>query len=139
MAGNLTFTIIKPDAVAKGHAGKIIDDIIAAGYKVKAMKLIHQSAETAGKFYEIHKERPFYKDLVAFMSSGPCIPMILENGNAVENFRKLIGSTNPADAAEGTIRKKYATSIDANAIHGSDSDENARRESLFYFPESEWV
>jgi len=139
MAGNLTFTIIKPDAVANGNMGKIVSDIIAAGYKIRAMKLIHQSGSTAGKFYEIHKERPFYKDLVSFMSSGACVPMVLEKDNAVEDFRKFIGATNPADAAEGTIRKKYATSIDANAIHGSDSDENARRESLFYFPESEWV
>jgi nucleoside-diphosphate kinase len=137
MAGNITLTIIKPDAVAAGHTGKIIDHIIQAGFQVLAMKLMHQTPETAGKFYEVHKERPFYGDLVKFMSSGPCVPMVLKKDNAVEDFRKLIGATNPANAEEGTIRKLYAQSIEANAIHGSDSDENAHREAHFYFSDLE--
>jgi len=133
MATNRTLTIIKPDAVAAGHTGKIIDHIISAGFKVKAMKLMNLSAEKAGEFYAVHKDRPFYKDLVSFMSSGPVVPMILEKDNAVEDFRKLIGATNPANAEAGTIRKLYAQSIEANAIHGSDSDENAQIESNFFF------
>ena len=133
MAANRTLTIIKPDAVAAGYAGKIIDHIVSAGYTVKAMKLMHLSAEKAGEFYAVHKDRPFYKDLVSFMSSGPVVPMILEKDNAVEDFRKLIGATNPANAEAGTIRKLYAQSIEANAIHGSDSDENAQIESNFFF------
>lgn len=139
MSGNLTFTIIKPDSVANGHTGKIIDDIIAAGFSVRAMKMVWLSEKDAGNFYAIHRERPFFKDLLAFMTSGPCIPMALEKGNAVEDFRALIGATNPAEAAEGTIRRKYAKSIDANAIHGSDSDENALREIGFFFSEMEQV
>lgn len=137
MAGNITLTIIKPDAVAAGHTGKIIDHIIQAGYQVLAMKLMHQSPETAGQFYEVHKERPFYGDLVKFMSSGPCVPMVLKKDNAVEDFRKIIGATNPANAEDGTIRKLYAQSIEANAVHGSDSDENAHREAHFYFSDLE--
>ena len=139
MAGNLTFTILKPDAVAAGHTGKIIDHIIQAGFEIRAMKLMRQTAANAGAFYEIHRERPFYDDLVAYMSSGPCIPMILEKSNAVEDYRKLIGATDPAKADKGTIRNLYAKSIEANAVHGSDSDENARREAAFYFSELEWV
>ncbi|MCL4106396.1 UNVERIFIED_CONTAM: hypothetical protein GTU68_003557 [Idotea baltica] len=137
MSGNLTFTIIKPDAVRNGHSGKILDQIIEAGFKVKAQKMIHLSDTVAGEFYDIHRERPFFKDLVEFMTSGPCIPMILEKDNAVEDFRALIGATNPADAAEGTIRNRFAKSIDANAIHGSDSDENAIREGRFFFSDLE--
>ncbi|WNJ16119.1 nucleoside-diphosphate kinase [Pontibacter sp. G13] len=137
MSGNITLTIIKPDAVANGHTGKIIDHIISAGYKVKAMKMIHMNDREAGGFYEVHKERPFFNDLVSFMTSGPCVPMVLEKDNAVADFRTLIGATNPADAAEGTIRNLYAKSIEANAIHGSDSDENALREAGYFFSELE--
>ena len=137
MSGNLTFTIIKPDAVRNGHSGKIIDQIIEGGFRVRAMKMVWLSDKTAGDFYAIHRERSFFKDLVEFMTSGPCIPMILEKENAVEDFRTLIGATNPANAAEGTIRNRFAKSIDANAIHGSDSDENALREGGFFFSEME--
>jgi nucleoside-diphosphate kinase len=129
--------MVKPDAVANGHIGAIINDITSAGFKIIALKYTHLTAETAGKFYEVHKERPFYKDLVSFMSSGPIVAAILEKDNAIEDFRKLIGATNPADAAEGTIRKKYAKSIDANAVHGSDSDENAAIEGDFFFTADE--
>lgn len=137
MATNRTFTMIKPDAVANGHIGAILNDIIAGGFKIVAMKYIKLSQETAGNFYAVHKERPFYGELVNFMTSGPIVAAILEKDNAVEDFRGLIGATNPADAAEGTIRNKYAKSIDANAIHGSDSDENAAIEGNFFFSEFE--
>ncbi len=137
MSGNITFTIIKPDAVGNGHSGKIIDQITEAGFKVKAMKMVWLSEKTAGAFYDIHRERPFFGALVEFMTSGPCIPMILEKDNAVEDFRALIGATNPQEAAEGTIRNRFAKSIDANAIHGSDSDENAQREGGFFFADLE--
>ncbi len=137
MATNRTFTMIKPDAVSNGHIGAILNDITSAGFKIIAMKYTHLSGETAGAFYEVHKERPFYTDLVNFMSSGPIVAAILEKENAVEDFRKLIGATNPADAAEGTIRNKYAQSIEANAVHGSDSDENAEIEGNFYFSQLE--
>lgn len=130
---NRTFTMIKPDAFKNGHAGAIIDRIIKEGYKVKAMKMLKLSAEKAGEFYAVHKERPFYGELVAFMSSGPIVAAILEKENAVEDFRKLIGATNPANAEEGTIRKLYATSVGENAVHGSDSDENAAIEGAFMF------
>lgn len=133
MSGTLTLTIIKPDAVGNGHSGKIIDQIIGAGFKVKAMKLVQMTEREAGLFYEVHKERPFYNDLVAFMTSGPCVPMVLEKDNAVTDFRALIGATNPAEAAEGTIRKQFASSIEANAVHGSDSDENALKEASHFF------
>lgn len=133
MAGVKTFTMIKPDAFAAGNSGAIIKMIEEAGFKINAMKLTRLSAEKAGQFYEVHKERPFYKDLVNYMSSGAIIAMILEKDNAVEDFRKLIGATNPAEAAEGTIRKLFAKSIEANAIHGSDSDENAAIEGSFFF------
>ncbi|MCI0921481.1 nucleoside-diphosphate kinase [Sphingobacterium rhinopitheci] len=133
MATNRTFTMIKPDAVANGHIGAILNDIIAGGFKIVAMKYIQLSQEDAGNFYAVHKERPFYGDLVEFMTSGPIVAAILEKDNAVEDFRTLIGATNPADAAEGTIRNKYAKSIDANAVHGSDSDENAAIEGNFFF------
>ena len=137
MATNRTFTMIKPDAVSNGHIGAILNDITSAGFKIIALKYTHLSKETAGAFYEVHKERPFYTDLVNFMSSGPIVAAILEKDNAVEDFRKLIGATNPADAAEGTIRNKYAQSIEANAVHGSDSDENAEIEGNFYFSQLE--
>jgi nucleoside-diphosphate kinase len=141
MNGTLTLTIIKPDAVAKGYTGQIIAAIQEAGFGVKAMKMMHLGEREAGAFYDVHRERPFFKDLVAFMTSGPCVPMVLENanGNAVAAFRELIGATNPANAAEGTIRKRFAESIEKNAIHGSDSDENALREASFFFSELEMV
>ncbi|MET4080754.1 nucleoside-diphosphate kinase [Pedobacter sp. UYP30] len=137
MSTNRTFTMIKPDAVANGHIGAIINDITQAGFKIIALKYTKLTSETAGKFYEVHAERPFYKDLVSFMSLGPIVAAILERENAIEEFRKLIGATNPAEAAEGTIRKKYAKSIEANAVHGSDSDENAQIEGDFFFAENE--
>ena len=137
MTTNRTFTMIKPDAVANGHIGAIINDITSAGFKIIALKYTKLTPETAGKFYEVHAERPFYNDLVQFMSSGPIVAAILEKNNAIEDFRNLIGATNPADAAEGTIRKKYAKSIDANAVHGSDSDENAEIEGNFFFTADE--
>jgi nucleoside-diphosphate kinase len=125
--------MIKPDATSKGYTGAILDQIIQAGFSVKAMKWIHLSSAQAGKFYEVHKERPFYGELVDFMSSGPIVAAILEKENAVADFRTLIGATNPAQAEEGTIRKKYAASIGENAVHGSDSDENAKIEGDFFF------
>jgi nucleoside-diphosphate kinase len=137
MTTNRTFTMIKPDAVANGHIGAIINDITAAGFKIIALKYTKLTPETAGKFYEVHAARPFYADLVSFMSSGPIVAAILEKDNAIEDFRKLIGATNPAEAAEGTIRQKYAKSIDANAVHGSDSDENAQIEGDFFFTAEE--
>ncbi len=133
MATNRTFTMIKPDATAAGNAGKILDIILENGYKVVALKYIHLSTAQAGAFYEIHKERPFYNDLVSFMTSGPIYAAILEKENAVADFRTLIGATNPAEAAPGTIRNLFAKSIDANAVHGSDSDENAMIEGAFFF------
>ena len=133
MGVNTTFTMIKPDAVSAGNAGAIIKIIQEAGFRVVAMKKTKLSSERAGEFYEVHKERPFYADLCSYMSSGAIIPMILEKENAVEDFRKLIGATNPKDAAPGTIRALFAKSIEANAIHGSDSDENARIEGNFFF------
>lgn len=133
MLTNRTFTMIKPDAVKNGYIGAIINQITQAGFTIKAMKLTQLSKRDAELFYNIHKERPFFEDLVKFMSSGPIVAAILEKENAVEDFRKLIGATNPAEAAEGTIRKKYATSIGQNAIHGSDSNENAAIEGNFHF------
>lgn len=125
--------MIKPDATSKGHSGAILDQIIKAGFTIKAMKWTKLSKEKAGEFYEIHKERPFYGELVEFMSSGPIVAAILEKENAVADFRTLIGATNPAQAAEGTIRKLFATSMGENAVHGSDSDENAAIEGNFFF------
>ncbi|MEZ2335103.1 nucleoside-diphosphate kinase [Mucilaginibacter sp. RCC_168] len=133
MKTNRTFTMIKPDAVANGHIGAIIDKITKSGFKIIALKYTSLSPEKAGQFYEVHKERPFYKDLVSFMSSGPIVAAILEKDNAIEDFRKLIGATDPAKAEEGTIRNLFAKSIDANAVHGSDSDENAALEGNFFF------
>ena len=137
MSGNVTFTMIKPKAMADGNMGKIIDKIIEGGFKIKALKFTKLSKEQAGKFYAVHKERPFYTSLVDFMTSGPIVAAILEKENAVEAYRKYIGATNPAEAEPGTIRALYATSIEANAVHGSDSDENAIIEGNFFFSEFE--
>ena len=134
---NRTFTMIKPDAVENGHIGAILNKINASGFKIVAMKYTKLTKEKAEKFYEVHSERPFYGELVSFMSRGPIVAAILEKENAVEEFRKLIGSTNPAEAEEGTIRNLYATSMGENAVHGSDSDENAEVEGAFHFPEEE--
>lgn len=125
--------MIKPDAVANGHTGAILDDIIKAGFKIIALKYTALSNAKAGEFYAVHAERPFYNDLVGFMSSGPIVAAILEKDNAIDDFRTLIGATDPSKADAGTIRNKYAKSIDANAIHGSDSDENAQIEGNFFF------
>jgi nucleoside-diphosphate kinase len=133
MATNRTFTMIKPDAVAGGNSGAIIKIIEEAGFRIVAIKKTLLSPERAGEFYAVHAERPFYGDLCGYMSSGPIIPMILEKENAVADFRVLIGATDPAKAAEGTIRKLFAQSVQANAIHGSDSDENAAIEGFFFF------
>jgi len=137
MAGNITFTMIKPEAVAESNAGAITSIIEKAGFKITAMKLTSLSYERAGDFYAVHRERPFYEDLRKYISSGPIVALILQKENAVEDFRKLIGATNPAQAEEGTIRKLYAKSIEANAIHGSDSDENALLEGSFFFSDLE--
>lgn len=134
---NRTFTMIKPDATAKGYTGGILDMMLNAGFTIKAMKWTKLSKEQAGAFYAIHKERPFYGELVEFMSSGPIVAAILEKENAVTDFRTLIGATNPANADEGSIRKKYAASVGENAVHGSDSNENASIESNFFFSELE--
>ncbi|KAB2916805.1 MAG: nucleoside-diphosphate kinase [Bacteroidetes bacterium] len=137
MATNQTFTMIKPDGVKNGHIGNILNKITEAGFAIKAMKYTYLTPERAGQFYEVHKERSFYKELVDFMSSGPIVAAILEKDNAVEDFRKLIGATDPQKAEPGTIRNLYAKSIDANAIHGSDSDENAAIEGNFFFSQLE--
>ncbi|MBM3185667.1 MAG: nucleoside-diphosphate kinase [Bacteroidetes bacterium] len=137
MATNRTFTMLKPDAIENGHMGKILDMIIQAGFQIKAMKYTRLSEEQAKKFYEVHAERPFYGELVEYMTSGPIVAAILEKENAVADFRALIGATDPAEAAEGTIRKAYAESKGRNAVHGSDSDENAEIEGKFHFSASE--
>lgn len=137
MAGTRTFTMIKPDAVKAGNIGNVLAMINAGGFRIVAMKYTQLSKEAAGQFYAVHSERPFYGELVDFMSSGPIVAAILEKDNAVDDFRTLIGATNPADAAEGTIRKAYATSIGENAVHGSDSDENAGIEGDFFFSKLE--
>ena len=129
--------MIKPDAVGAGNIGAIIKMIEEAGFSIISMKYTRLSGERAGQFYAVHRERPFYEDLCSYMSSGPIVAMILEKDNAVEDFRTLIGATNPAEAAEGTIRKLFATSIEANAVHGSDSDDNAQIEGSFFFSEIE--
>ena len=133
MAANKTLTMIKPDAVRNGHIGAILNQITEAGFQISAMKLTQLSQADAEAFYSVHKERPFFGELVEFMTSGPIVAAILEKDNAVEDFRTLIGSTNPAEAAEGTIRARFATSIGENAVHGSDSDENAQIEGDFHF------
>lgn len=132
-----TFTMIKPDAVKAGHIGAILQMINAAGFRIVGMKMTHLSKEKAGEFYAVHKERPFYGELVGFMCSGPIVAAILEKNNAVEDFRKLIGATDPAKAEPGTVRALYATNVGENAVHGSDSDENAAIESAFHFAVTE--
>ncbi len=133
MKGNRTFTMIKPKAVENGHIGPILAIINEADFRVIALKMVRMSFKRAEQFYIVHKDKPFYKDLCIFMSSGPIVAAILEKNNAVEDYRKLIGATNPENAEEGTIRKLFATSLRENAVHGSDSDENARIESDFFF------
>ena len=137
MKTNQTFTIIKPDAVANGHTGAILSKIAEAGFKYKALKMTRLSQTAAEAFYAVHNERPFFNNLVSFMASGPIVAAVLEKDNAVDDFRTLIGTTDPEAAAEGTIRKSFATSVGENAIHGSDSDENAVIEIAFHFTESE--
>lgn len=134
-----TLCIIKPDAVKKNVSGSILQMILDSGFKVKGMKLVQLSEAQAGKFYEVHKERPFYKDLVSFMTSGPVIPIALEKEEGILAWRTLIGATDPAEAEDGTIRKKFAASKGENAVHGSDSEENGKLEIAFFFPESELV
>ena len=133
MATNRTFTMLKPDSVEKGYTGAILEKINAAGFRIVAMKKSQMTVADAEEFYAIHNERPFFGELVAFMTRGPIVAAILEKENAVEDFRALIGATNPADAAEGTIRKLYAASMGENAVHGSDSDDNAAIEGAFHF------
>jgi nucleoside-diphosphate kinase len=137
MATNKTFTMIKPEAVENGNIGAILERINAAGFRIVAMKKTQLSADSAGTFYEVHKERPFYGELVSYMSSGPIVAAILEKDNAVADFRALIGATDPTEAADGTIRKEFAESKAKNAVHGSDSDENAAIEGDFFFTEEE--
>lgn len=135
--GNRTLAIIKPDAVKDGHVGEIITMIQKAGFKILAMKMTRLSKESAGGFYEIHKDKKFYDELIDYMTSGPCVPIALQRENAVEAYRNLIGATDPAKANEGTIRKLFATSIAFNAVHGSDSDENAEKEIAHFFSRDE--
>lgn len=137
MAGNITFTMIKPDAVEANNIGPILAKINQAGFRILAMKYLKLSKDAAGKFYEVHKERPFYGELIDYMSSGPIVAAVLTKDNAVADFRTLIGATDPSKADEGTIRKLFAKSIAANAIHGSDSDENAQIEANFFFSQME--
>ena len=137
MAGNRTLTIIKPDAFGAGKAGKIIAHLEAGGFRVVAARVTHLTDAEAGAFYEVHRERPFYRSLVSFMTSGACMPMVLERDDAVAALRSAIGATDPAEAAAGTVRKLYAESKERNAIHASDSDENAAREAAFFFSASE--
>lgn len=137
MAGKITFTMIKPDAVKNGHIGAILAEINKAGFKIVAMKYTRLSFEKAGEFYIVHRDRPFYDELVEFMSSGPIVAAVLEKENAVEEYRKLIGATNPSEAAEGTIRAMFAASIGENAVHGADSDDNALVEASFHFAGTE--
>jgi len=137
MAGNRTLAIIKPDAIASGKSGAILGHLQREGFTVRAARLMRLSAAQAGAFYEVHRGRPFYDDLVTFMTSGPCLPMALERADAVAHYRTVIGATDPAEAAEGTVRKLFAESKGRNAVHGSDSDENAAREIAFFFPEAE--
>jgi nucleoside-diphosphate kinase len=137
VAGKHTLAIIKPDAVASGKSGAIIAHLQREGFVVRAARLVRLTRAQAGAFYEVHRERPFYGELVEFMTSGPCLPLALERADAVARYRAVIGATDPAEAAEGTIRKLYAESKGKNAVHGSDSDENAARETAFFFSESE--
>ena len=137
MPGTRTLTIIKPDAFGSGKAGKIIAHLEGAGFRVRAARVVHMSAGQAGEFYAVHRERPFYPSLVSFMTSGPCLPLVLERDDAVATLRRVIGATDPAQADAGTVRKLYAESKERNAIHASDSDENAAREAGFFFAEYE--
>jgi nucleoside-diphosphate kinase len=137
--GNLTFGIIKPDAVRAGNTGKVIDRVIGGGFGLRGMKLIHMTKSQAEGFYAVHRERPFFGELTAFMSSAPCVVMALEKPGAVKAWRDLMGATNPADAAEGTIRKEFAASIGENAVHGSDSEENAAIEIAYFFSQLELI
>jgi len=137
MAGNYTLTIIKPDALSTGKAGKIIAHLEQQGFRILAGRVMHMSESQAGEFYAVHRERPFFTPLVAFMTSGPCMPMVLEKDNAVAALRTVIGATDPAQADPGTVRKLYAESKERNAIHASDSDENAAREARFFFAEAD--
>ncbi|HKI46059.1 MAG TPA: nucleoside-diphosphate kinase [Balneolales bacterium] len=139
MAVQRTLAILKPDCVRKGLIGEVTRRIQEAGFRIVAMKMTRLTMDTAGGFYAVHRERPFYKDLCTFMSSGPCVPMVLEKENAVADYRKLIGATNPAEADEGTIRKLYADSVGENIVHGSDSEENGKIEAAYFFSESEIV
>ena len=139
MAGSRTLTIVKPDAFSAGKAGKILAHLETGGFKVITSRVMRMTEAQAGAFYEVHRERPFYGSLVKFMTSGPCMPMVLEKDNAVLSLREAIGSTDPAEAAEGTVRKLFAESKERNAIHASDSDENAEREARFFFAESEII
>jgi nucleoside-diphosphate kinase len=139
MAGNYTLTIVKPDAFCTNKAGKIIGLLEDKGFKVKAARVLQLTKKQAGEFYAVHKGRPFYDELVQFMTSGPCMPLVLEKGNAVLALREAIGATDPAEAAPGTVRKLYAESKGRNAIHASDSDENAAREARFFFAETELI
>ena len=139
MAGNRTLTIIKPDAFGSGKAGKVIAHLEAGGFSVVAARVTHLSEAEAGAFYEVHRERPFFRSLVTFMTSGPCMPMVLERDDAVAALRSAIGATDPAEAAAGTVRKLFAESKERNAIHASDSDENATREAGFFFSETEVI
>ena len=134
---NKTLAILKPDCVRKNLIGKVVSQIQEAGFKVSGLKMVHLTEDSAKGFYEVHSERPFFNDLIAYMTSGPCVPIALEKENAVEDFRKLIGATDPAKAAEGTIRKLYAESIQENIVHGSDSDENAAKEISHFFTRKE--
>ncbi|MFV0387942.1 MAG: nucleoside-diphosphate kinase [Pyrinomonadaceae bacterium] len=136
---NLTFGIIKPDAVKNKYTGKIVDKILSNGFKIRGMKLIHQTKKQAEGFYAVHSERPFFGELTDFMSSAPCVVLVLEKENAVPEWRNLMGSTNPEEADEGTLRKEFATSLGENAVHGSDSDENAAIEIAYFFSRLELV
>lgn len=137
MPGNRTLAIIKPDAIQGGKTGAILAHLEREGFVVRAARLVRMSAAQAGAFYDVHRGRPFYGELVQFMSSGPCMPLVLERENAVARYREVIGATDPAEAAEGTVRRLYAESKGRNAVHGSDSDDNAAREIAFFFPEGE--
>ena len=137
--GNKTFAIIKPDAVRAGNTGKIYDRIIQAGFHIISAKLLKLNEKQAKRFYAVHKDRPFFYDLIEFMTSGPCMVLALEKDNAVESWRKTIGSTNPNEASDNTIRKDFASNVQENAVHGSDSDENAQKEIAFFFLDSELI
>jgi nucleoside-diphosphate kinase len=132
---DITLTIIKPDAFSTGKAGKIVAHLEESGFRIKAARVVHLTNETAGEFYAVHRERPFFKSLVTFMTSGPCMPLLLQRADAVATLRRVIGATDPAEAAPGTVRRLYAESKERNAIHASDSDENAQREGRFFFAE----